>query len=240
MRIIAALVVSLLPLTGFADERILSFHSEVSVMSDGMIEVTETIKVRAEGNRIKRGIYRDFPTGYEDRLGNEYKVVFTPLAVLRNEQPEAYHSQSIRRGVRTYFGSADRFIDHGVHTYTFRYRASRMLGFFDDHDELYWNVTGNDWAFPIDKASANILLTFRPTLVRHNRGCLHGAIWCAGQGLQPTHTFGRQCLFRDDSAAAAAARTDSRRGLAEGIHRRTDTSRIASAGCCKTTGTWPP
>ena len=150
----------LLPMAGLADERIQSFDSEIRVMTSGMIEVTETITVRAEGNRIKRGIYRDFPTEYEDRLGNEYKVAFTPLAVLRNDRPEAYHSQAIRRGVRTYFGSANRFIEPGVHKYTFRYRASRMLGFFDEHDELYWNVTGFDWAFPIDKASATVVLTF--------------------------------------------------------------------------------
>ena len=35
-----------------------------------------------------------------------------------------------------------------------------MLGFFDDHDELYWNVTGFDWAFPIDKAGATVSLDF--------------------------------------------------------------------------------
>jgi len=154
------LLLLLLPLSVVADERILSFHSDIRVMTNGMIEVTETIEVRAEGNRIRRGIYRDFPTEYEDKLGNEYKIAFRPLAVLRNDRGERYHTQSIRRGVRTYFGSADRFIDHGVHTYTFRYEASRMLGFFDEHDELYWNVTGFDWAFPIDEASATVMLEF--------------------------------------------------------------------------------
>ena len=27
-----------------------------------------------------------------------------------------------------------------------------------DHDELYWNVTGNAWKFPIDVATATVLL----------------------------------------------------------------------------------
>jgi len=154
------LLLLLLPLSVVADERILSFHSDIRVMSSGMIEVTERITVRAEGNRIKRGIYRDFPTEYEDGFGNEYEVAFTPVAVLRNDRGEPYHTQPIRRGVRTYFGRADRFVDRGVHTYTFRYEASRMLGFFDEHDEFYWNVTGYDWAFPIDEASATVVLEF--------------------------------------------------------------------------------
>ncbi len=143
-----------------ADERILSFHSDIMVKQDGWIEVTETIRVRAEGQQIRRGIYRDFPTDYEDALGNEYHVRFTPLAVLRNDRVESFNSQGMGNGVRTYFGSADRFIDTGEHTYTFRYEVNRIIGFFDDKDELYWNVTGSEWNFPIDKASATVSFEF--------------------------------------------------------------------------------
>jgi len=160
MKRLFALVLLCLPLAALADERILSFHSDVRVMADGMIEVTETIKVRAEGNHIRRGIYRDFPVDYEDRLGNAYRITLEPLAVLRNGEPEAFHTARSGRDVRTYFGRSNRFIEHGVHTYEFRYRANRILGFFEQHDELYWNVTGNNWAFPIDEASATIRLEF--------------------------------------------------------------------------------
>jgi len=160
MKRLIALVVLCLPLAALADERILSFHSDVRVMAGGMIEVTESIKVRAEGQQIRRGIYRDFPVDYEDRLGNAYRITLEPLAVLRNGEPEAFHTVRSGRDVRTYFGRSDRFIEHGVHTYEFRYRANRILGFFEQHDELYWNVTGNNWAFPIDEASATIRLEF--------------------------------------------------------------------------------
>ena len=44
-----------------ADERILSWHSHIVVEKSGDLVVTETIRVRAEGDRIKRGIYRDIP-----------------------------------------------------------------------------------------------------------------------------------------------------------------------------------
>jgi len=132
----------LLSFQAVADERILEFHSEILVMPDGWIDVTETIKVRAEGNRIRRGIYRDFPTEYQDKYGNDYVVGFDILSVLRNNASEDFHTQGIRDGVRVYFGSSNRYLNSGEHTYTFRYRASRMLGFFEDHDELYWNVTG--------------------------------------------------------------------------------------------------
>jgi uncharacterized membrane protein YgcG len=155
-----AIYLLLFSIAAFADERILEFHSDILVMEDGWIQVTETIRVRAEGNRIRRGIYRDFPTEYYDKLGNRYEVDFKPLTVLRNDAREDFHSQGVRNGIRVYFGSSNRYLTAGEHTYTFRYRASRMLGFFENHDELYWNVTGFDWAFPIDIASATVTFGF--------------------------------------------------------------------------------
>jgi hypothetical protein len=145
-----------------ADERNPEFHSDILVLQDGHIEVTETIRVRAENQRIQRGIYRDFPTRYKDQLGNQHVVVFEPLSVLRNDQPEAFHENDFYNGVRVYFGRSDRYVEVGEHTYQFRYRANRMLGFFEQHDELYWNVTGLDWAFPIDQASATVSFAFEP------------------------------------------------------------------------------
>ena len=127
----------LLPVAALSDERILEFHSDIVVGQDGWIDVTEHITVRSEQNRILRGIYRDFPTDYVDKLGNSHEVDFEPLSVLRNGQIEDYHSRELRNGIRVYFGRSDRYIDKGEHSYTFRYRASRMLGFFEEHDELY-------------------------------------------------------------------------------------------------------
>ncbi len=143
-----------------ADERILNFHSDVRVLADGMIEVTETIKVRSEGKQIRRGIYRDFPVEYQDNLGNKHQITVEPLLVLRDDIPEQYHTVRNSRDIRTYFGSSDRLLSPGEYTYTFRYRANRMLGFFNEHDELYWNVTGNRWDFVIEKASATVTLEF--------------------------------------------------------------------------------
>ena len=160
MRKAACLLLLALPLLAGAEERILEFHSDITIRQDGWIEVTETIRVRAEGDRIRRGIYRDFPTEYFDKLGNRYVVDFEPFAVFRNDAREPFKIVEYRNGVRTYFGRSDRFIDYGVHTYRFRYRASRMLGFFEEHDELYWNVTGFDWAFPIDHGSATVRFDF--------------------------------------------------------------------------------
>ena len=71
-----------------ADERILEFSSDIRVSPQGRLDVTETIVVRAEGNRIRRGIYRDFPTSYRDQYGNDIEIFYEPGQVLRNDVRE--------------------------------------------------------------------------------------------------------------------------------------------------------
>lgn len=164
-----------------ADERILDFHSEVLIAADGWIDVTETITIRAEGERIRRGIYRDFPTRYRDAYGNSHEVAYEPLAVLRNDAREDFHTTETANGIRTYFGHPDRLLAPGIHTYTFRYRANRMLGFFDGYDELYWNVTGHEWAFPIDKASATVVLNFGGEPTIHSTDAYSGPMGAKGK-----------------------------------------------------------
>ena len=141
-----------------ADERILSYHSDIEIFRDGSMQVTENIEVRAESKQIKRGIYRDFPTNYRDHFGNRVRVEFSMLSVTRDGEAEVYRSEQAGDGVRVYAGQGHVYLDPGVYNYALTYRTNRQLGYFDRHDELYWNVTGNGWSFPIDQASATVTL----------------------------------------------------------------------------------
>ena len=78
-------------------ERILNFKSLIAVHPDASMTVTEDITVQATGQEIKRGIIRDFPTTYRDRLGNTVTVGFKVEEVLRDGRPEPYHTQSVRQ-----------------------------------------------------------------------------------------------------------------------------------------------
>mgnify|MGYP006088448025 FL=1 len=166
--------------TASADERILSYHSDILVRADGWIEVAETIRVRAEGNQIRRGIYRDYPIRYEDKFGNKVKVQYEPRSVLRNSQREDFHNESNGYDVRTYFGSADRTLSDGKHTYVYRYDAGKMLGYFDEADELYWNVTGHEWEFPIDTALVSLTFEFSPPIREISRDAYVGSFGDTG------------------------------------------------------------
>lgn len=150
----------LLPLCGMAEERILFYTSDIQVHDDGWLTVKETIRVRAEGDQIRRGIFRDFPTRYRDRFHNHVNVQFQPLAVLRDGSSEPWHTKTLSNGIRIYAGSAQHILQPGVYEYTLTFRTNRQLGFFDDHDELYFNVVGTGWVFPIDRVEATVNLPF--------------------------------------------------------------------------------
>ncbi|SON54725.1 hypothetical protein HDIA_1184 [Hartmannibacter diazotrophicus] len=141
-----------------AEERIRSYDSRIDVRTDGLLDVTETITVDAEGANIKRGIYRDFPLIYVDENGKRHEVGFDILSVKRGGRDEPYFTNRNSDGIRIYIGDKDVLLSPGTYTYEIRYETSRQFRRFDDHDEVYWNVTGNDWAFPIDEVSAEIQL----------------------------------------------------------------------------------
>jgi len=141
-----------------AQERIVSYDSEIDVLADGALEIAEHITVVAEGQNIRRGIYRDFPTRYRDRLGNRVRVSLDVLSVERNGQPEPWFTERVANGVRINTGD-DSFLDvPAQHTFTIRYRTTRQLGFFEAHDELYWNAIGTGWVFPIARGSVVVRL----------------------------------------------------------------------------------
>ncbi len=139
-------------------ERISSFDSRITLNTDGSMQVVETIVVESAGIDIVHGIYRDFPLRYTDRAGNRYSVLFDIAGVRRDGNAEPYHTENLSNGIRVYFGSSSYALPSGTHSYQFAYSTNRQLGFFRDHDELYWNVTGNAWKFPIDTATATVLL----------------------------------------------------------------------------------
>lgn len=140
-----------LALTAHGSERILDYDVMLDIQADGALEVTETIRVQAEGKQIRRGIYRDFPTRYRDHFNNRVNVNFELLDVLRDGRSEPHFTDGRFNGVRINTGDDSRLAVPAEYTYTLRYRTTRQLGFFADHDELYWNATGTDWIFPIEQ-----------------------------------------------------------------------------------------
>ncbi|HEV7734236.1 MAG TPA: DUF2207 domain-containing protein [Candidatus Binatia bacterium] len=151
-------VVLLLAAQAAAQERIVDYQSNIVVHEDGTLDVEETIAVVAEAQQINHGIYRDFPTTYDGPWFTRRVVPFDHVHVRRDGNDEPFRLEEVDNGMRVYAGSKDVSLPTGPHTYVIDYRTAEQLGFFDDHDELYWNVTGNGWLFTIDRVSATVVL----------------------------------------------------------------------------------
>jgi len=169
--LIAAALLALFVTPAFAqysgEERITDYKSDVQVARNGVLSVTETISVLAEGYRIRHGIYRDFPTTYSNPDGSKKKVRFDVLGVQMDGHDEPYDVESIEAGKRIRIGDKDVEVAQGPHTYVITYMTDRQVGFFKNYDELYWNATGNFWIFAIDHAEATIHLPEGAQILQH-------------------------------------------------------------------------
>jgi len=207
VRVVGALLATLLACAApaAAEERITRFVSDIEVMPDASLEVTETIDVVAENVRINRGIYRDFPTRYRGRRGNQVRVDFTLLGAQRDGYPELATTEPIANGVRIKIGNPDKTLDQGEHRFILRYRTTRQIGRFDGYDELYWNVTGSGWAFPINNAEARIRL---PQAVKLGQRAFYTG---------PQGTTARNAEVSDEKPGEIAFRTTAPLGPYEGL-----------------------
>ncbi|MEQ1491322.1 MAG: DUF2207 domain-containing protein, partial [Terricaulis sp.] len=152
-----AIITLLFATPALATEQINAFDVAIKVERDGDIVVTETINVTSEGNEIRRGIFRDLPRFYEQD-GARYHYEYDVLTVQRDNRREKYDTDTEGNAYRILIGDEDVFLDNGQHTYVIRYRVKNQIRYFPDHDEFYWNVTGNYWNFQIAHASAVVTL----------------------------------------------------------------------------------
>ncbi|MEX0650289.1 MAG: DUF2207 domain-containing protein [Candidatus Andersenbacteria bacterium] len=155
--LVFAITVLAFPLTSSAQEdwRIDRFHSDLVITLSGVVQITETIAVDF-GSVDKHGIFRNLPHTYSNP--NESASTYTRLdveAVTRDGSDEPYTISRNSSHIQIKIGDPSTEIS-GMHTYVITYTATGILRAFDDYDELYWNVTGNDWGVPITTASATI------------------------------------------------------------------------------------
>ncbi|WP_417580121.1 DUF2207 domain-containing protein [Pelagibacterium sp.] len=144
--------------SAWAREEIRAFNAIFDVHADTSVTITEQITVNAEGNEIRRGLFRDIPTLLQTPDGRTIRLPLDVLSVTRNGENEPYSLDGISGGQRIRIGSADALLGIGEQRYEIVYRMDRAARLFDEHDEFYWNATGNYWSFPILRARALVTL----------------------------------------------------------------------------------
>ncbi|MGC3974808.1 MAG: DUF2207 domain-containing protein [Nitrospira sp.] len=139
------------------------FDVELQVLPGGGLLVTETVSPRFEG--AWNGIERLTPIEYRTPQGFNYRLLLDRISVtdeqgtpLRFESSRERHYRNFRIWIP---GATD-----ATRTFVLKYLVRNGLKFFEDHDELYWNVTGDEWDVPIEQASVRILLPPHATGIR--------------------------------------------------------------------------
>ena len=161
--LMAAFMLSAAPAAVLAgtEETFDRFTADVVINSDSSIEVTEEILVRVENIEIKRGIIRTFPVEYRDEKGRSKELGFNVIGISLDGKEIPWSTVRAGRDVEVRIGDPNKIIDKGRHLFVLKYRVERHIGFFEDHDELYWNVTGKDFTFPVLETSCRVTLPGR-------------------------------------------------------------------------------
>lgn len=151
----------LLPFLGAANKSLVieEFQAEIFVRPNGSIDVTETIRPRFTGSW--NGIYRTIPVEYRTPQGLNYSLLLD-LEGVSDEQGRALRYETSRERHYRKLKISIPNAANTQRTVVIHYRVRNALRFFDQqdenfsdpHDELYWNVTGDEWDVPINKAIA--------------------------------------------------------------------------------------
>ncbi len=151
-----ALLLLALPATSLSAQRSYSiekFDARIRVNRDASIDVTESITARFVGSW--NGLYRTIPVKYRTPQGLNWTLGVS-LQSAQDDAGRSLRTETSRQGAYIKYkvwipgaANADR-------TLLLRYHATNGLRFFDEHDELYWNVTGDEWEVPIRAATAEV------------------------------------------------------------------------------------
>ncbi|MBI3910672.1 MAG: DUF2207 domain-containing protein, partial [Armatimonadetes bacterium] len=140
------------------------YHVDLALHRDSILTVTETIAVDFR-TELKHGIFRRIPVQYERSAGVGIVKVPTRYAIrlslrgISDERGVAYPHKVWRDGryLMIRIGNPDRYVS-GLKVYRISYEVARAINYFDQWDELYWNVTGNEWEWPIQNVTCNVYL----------------------------------------------------------------------------------
>lgn len=150
---IALLVCSLTGIAAAKSWRIADFQDNIVVEKDGSAVVNERITLVFVGEW--HGIHRTIPIEYPGPNGTNYELYLDVKNVSDGDGGKLKYDSSVAHGERDLKIYIPEAVDT-TRTVQITYGVRNGTRFFNDHDEFYWNVTGNDWPVPIDHAAAAV------------------------------------------------------------------------------------
>ncbi len=153
LALVLALCLAAAPAAAQRSLAIKQFDARITVNTDGSIDVTEQIRVEFSGQW--NGVYRTVPVEYRTPQGFSWTLRLDDIRATDGEGTPLKVERSRERHylkLKLWVPGAN----NATRTVVLHYRAANGLRFFEDHDELYWNVTGDEWDVPIESVTARI------------------------------------------------------------------------------------
>ena len=133
--------------------RIADFSADIDVHKDGSADINEKISLVFIGEF--HGIHRYIPVDYPGPDGSNYSLFLKVRNVTDEEGQKLKYSSKTQSGYRVLTIMIPGAVDTSKRIHIL-YSVQNAVKFLEDHDEFYWNVTGNGWSVPIDAASAYV------------------------------------------------------------------------------------
>lgn len=214
------------PARDLSSERILLYDVELRVDTSARLTVTEKLKVNVKGEHIQRGIFRSLPTRRSIN-GRDISVRYDIRSVKKNGKDEKYHTKRGNGGFVIYIGDKDVLLNPGIYEYEITYDTYRQIGFFEDFDELYWNATGTDWVFPIDKVTVKAILPENAGILQH--ACYTGYAGSTDRDCSVTQTSGHTLEWAAEGLEPYKGLTVAA-GFTKGIIKAPETPAVLKTG----------
>ncbi len=161
----------------YASEIISDFNSYIGINTNGTVDFEERI-LYDFGSAQKHGIYRSIPVTKVNQDNKTYKMEFSDITVNADSPTPATHKNNFDNNILTIqIGDPNKLVT-GQNLYDIRYKVSGAITYFTDHDELYWNITGNQWEVPIQKVESQITVPFQAV----NVGDVKAECWTGMSG----------------------------------------------------------
>lgn len=140
-----------------AKEHIPYLFSRIEILPTGMINISETIMVVANGEKLKNGLARVIPRFSTSRENVSNKIDINLVSVDINGQEIPHKLEE--KDKKIYITPKQEYnLNPGIYTYTFNYVIDRQLWDYDNFKEFYWDATGSSWNLVIARAGASISL----------------------------------------------------------------------------------
>jgi len=142
-------------------EQITNFVSDVTFNEDATIDIKEEIHYYFPEER--HGIYREIPVDYkvDGSFKRSTKFILNDLYYYPQDNinlVKSIYTESFNNGYQIFqIGEEDTYVQ-GNYVYVIDYTLKYAVNYFDDHDELYLNITGDSWEVPISSSTVVIHL----------------------------------------------------------------------------------